>query len=103
MSVRLRLAKTGRKGLNSFRIVAIDQRAARDSRYIDLIGRYQPMNPDKEQQVIVDAAKALDWLKKGAQPTDTVKGLFRKKGVLKAFHEYTAEQHKVRKAAAGKN
>jgi small subunit ribosomal protein S16 len=94
------MSRAGRSKKPAYRIVAADQRAARDGRFIELIGRYQPINPNPDQQLVVDAEKALAWLKRGATPSDTVRSLLRKKGVLKAFHDYQVEEHKKRKEAA---
>jgi len=68
-----------------YRVVAIDSRARRDGRYLDNIGYYDPKhNPAK---VELDAEKAIKWLNVGAQPTETVRSLFRKVGILKRWHE----------------
>ena len=64
----------------SYRIVVADSRSPRDGRFIEEIGYYNPMEEPKV--VKVDADKAKDWISKGAQPTDTVKTLFKKHGVL---------------------
>lgn len=102
MAVRLRLSRVGRKKLAAYRIVAADHRMPRDGRFIEIIGRYQPENPNKNEQIVVDAPKALDWLKKGAAPSETVAALLRRAGVLKAFHEHKVEQARLRKQAAPK-
>jgi len=68
-----------------YRVIAIDSRARRDGRYLDNIGYYDPKhNPAK---VELDAEKAIKWLNNGAQPTETVRSLFRKVGILKRWHE----------------
>jgi small subunit ribosomal protein S16 len=99
MSVRLRLSRIGRKKYPAYRIVAADQRSPRDGRFIETVGRYQPANPDKTQQIVVDHEKALQWLKNGADPSETVRALLRRSGVLKAYHEFRIQEHKARKAA----
>jgi small subunit ribosomal protein S16 len=68
-----------------YRVIAIDSRARRDGRYIENIGFYDP----KQNPAIVelDAEKAIKWLQAGAQPTETVRSLFRKTGILKKWHE----------------
>ncbi|MFC1593706.1 30S ribosomal protein S16 [Candidatus Omnitrophota bacterium] len=78
MSVRLRLRKVGKssKGAYNFKIVACDKREGRDSRFLDEIGYY---DPSKKPAVIkINRAKADLWLKKGAQPSATVKSLLKK-------------------------
>ena len=70
----------GRKGQSFFRIVIADSRAARDGRFVAMIGRYNPRTDPAE--LAVDREQALAWLAKGALPTDTVRSLLRKAGVL---------------------
>jgi small subunit ribosomal protein S16 len=81
MPTRIRLRRTGRKGQGYFRIVVADQEMARDGRVVATLGHYDPRkNPAVIQ---VDAERAKTWLGKGATPTDTVRSLLRKAGVLK--------------------
>jgi small subunit ribosomal protein S16 len=80
MPTRIRLRRTGRKGQAYFRIVVADQEMARDGRVVATLGHYNPRaNPAVIQ---VDAERAKAWLGKGARPTDTVRSLLRKAGVL---------------------
>lgn len=80
MPTRIRLRRTGRKGQGYFRIVVAHQEMARDGRVVATLGHY---NPRANPAVIeVDAARARAWLDKGATPTDTVRSLLRKAGVL---------------------
>ncbi|WP_381415321.1 30S ribosomal protein S16 [Spiroplasma endosymbiont of Anurida maritima] len=81
--VKLRLKRTGKKKSAFYRIVAIDSRAKRDGEYIELLGTYNPNNG--ENKINFDAA--LSWLEKGAKPTDTVRNLLSKEGVMKKHHE----------------
>lgn len=80
MAVKLRLKRGGSKQRPFYRIVAADSRCARDGRFIDTIGTYNPI--PAEYEVNIDEEKALYWLSKGAQPTDTVKSLLSKKGII---------------------
>jgi small subunit ribosomal protein S16 len=80
MATRIRLRRMGRKGQSFFRIVIADSRAPRDGRFVAMIGRYNPRTNPAE--IDVDREKALAWLAKGALPTDTVRSLLRKAGVL---------------------
>ena len=80
MSVRIRLTRVGATKQPTYRLVVADSRSARDGRAIDTIGHYNPRTDPIE--LVVDAAKAKDWLAKGAQPSDTVKRLFKQAGVL---------------------
>lgn len=80
MSVKIRLRRMGAKKSPFYRIVVADSRFPRDGRFIEEIGYYNPL---VEPSVMnVDADKAKEWMKNGAQPTDTVKALFKKNGVL---------------------
>ena len=82
MSVKIRLRRMGAKKAPFYRIVVADSRFPRDGRFIEEIGTYDPM---QEPSVVkVDPEKAKKWIANGAQPTDTVKALFKKHGVLQA-------------------
>ncbi len=84
MSVKMRLARHGRKRYAYYHIVVADSRAPRDGRYIESIGTYNPnSNP---ATINLDFDKAYDWLTKGAQPTDTVRAILSYKGVLYKKH-----------------
>ena len=84
MPVKMRLARHGRKRYAYYHIVVADSRTPRDGRYIERIGTYNPnTNP---ATIDLDFDKAFDWLTKGAQPTDTVKGILSYKGVLYKKH-----------------
>jgi small subunit ribosomal protein S16 len=85
MAVRIRLRRTGRKNSPSFRIVVAESTSPRDGRFIEIIGQYYPRQGDKAVQL--DTARANHWLDSGAQPSDTVRSLLRKAGVLKSRHE----------------
>ena len=78
--VKIRLRRMGAKKNPYYRIVVADARYPRDGRAIDEIGTYNPMA--EPSVVTIDADKAATWLKNGAQPTDTVKALFKKNGIL---------------------
>ena len=78
--VKIRLKRMGMKKKPFYRIVVADERATRDGRFIDEIGYYDPLqNP---ALIRVDTEKAKTWMKNGAQPTDTVRGLLKKAGAL---------------------
>ncbi len=80
MAVKIRLRRMGAKKAPHYRIVVADSRYPRDGRFIDEIGYYNPMTEPAD--VKVDAEKAKKWLGNGAQPTDTVRDLLKKSGVL---------------------
>ncbi|MCK4678260.1 MAG: 30S ribosomal protein S16 [Bacteroidales bacterium] len=84
MAVRLRLQRHGKKGRPFYHIVAADGRAPRDGKLIEKIGTYNPVTNPAE--VVLDVDKAVNWLRKGAQPTDTVRSILSFKGVLYRNH-----------------
>jgi small subunit ribosomal protein S16 len=79
MAVRIRLTRVGATKQPSYRLVVADSRSARDGRAIDTIGHYNPRTDPVE--LVVDEEKAKAWLAKGAQPSDTVRRLFKQAGV----------------------
>lgn len=81
--VKLRLQRYGSKKRPYYRLVATASTSPRDGRFIEIIGTYHPI--DKENQLKIDEEKALKWLENGAQPTDTVKSLFTKMGIIEKF------------------
>ncbi|MBT1279984.1 30S ribosomal protein S16 [Thermoanaerobacter sp. CM-CNRG TB177] len=80
MAVRIRLKRFGAKKRPFYRIVVADSRSPRDGRFIDEIGYYNPIAQPAE--VKIDVEKAKKWLSVGAQPSDTVKSLFKKEGII---------------------
>lgn len=84
MPVRIRLARHGKKGFALYHIVAADSRAPRDGRYIERLGVYNPNTHPASVELNFD--KALDWLQKGAQPSDTCRSILSEKGVLMKKH-----------------
>ena len=83
MAVRIRLRRMGAKKQPSYRLVVADARAPRDGRFIDTLGYYNPLRTPAE--VVVDEEKALMWLRRGAQPTETARNLLAGQGVLAKF------------------
>lgn len=80
MAVKIRLKRIGAKKNPFYRVVVADSRYPRDGRFIEEIGTYNPLT--EPAQVNVDAEKAQQWIKNGAQPTDTVKALLKKNGII---------------------
>jgi small subunit ribosomal protein S16 len=80
MAVKIRLKRLGKKKSPHYRIVVADSRAPRDGKSIDELGFYKPQQA--EENIRLDAEKAKHWLSKGAQPTDTVRALFKKEGII---------------------
>lgn len=84
MSVKLRLRRIGRKKIPVYSIVAADSRNARDGRYIEDLGRYYPLREPAE--VRLDEERALYWLDNGAQPSDTVRSILYRRGLMLQNH-----------------
>ena len=85
MAVKIRLKRMGAKKAPFYRVVVADSRSPRDGKVIDEIGTYNPLTTPAE--IKIDEEAAQDWLIKGAQPTDTVRSLFSKAGILKKYHD----------------
>ena len=83
--VKLRLRRTGRKKQPTFRIVVADSQSPRDGRFIEVVGQYMPRQG--EQALNLKSDRVHYWLDNGAQPTDTVRSLLRRAGVLKERHQ----------------
>ena len=99
MSVKIRLARHGRRNAPYYRMVVADSRFPRDGRFIEILGFYQPLNKNEEDQVSVDEAKILQWLEKGATPSDTCRSILRKKGIMNKFHQMRVDAKKAAKEA----
>ena len=80
MAVKMRLRRMGAKKAPFYRVIVADSRSPRDGRFIEEVGYYNPMTNPAE--VKIDADKAKDWMFKGAQPTETVKSLLKKSGIV---------------------
>lgn len=103
--VKLRLKRMGKIDTPFYRIVVLDSRKKRDGAYIESLGYYDPKTIPLTLKV--DTDKAIEWLKKGAQPSDTVRSLLRKAGVLEKWHNLkndTSEkkEKKTKKSTAKK-
>ena len=80
MAVKMRLTRIGKKKAPCYRVVIADERSPRDGRFIEEIGSYNPLT--EPATIKIDAEKAKKWLANGAQPTDTVKVLLKKSGIV---------------------
>ena len=92
MAVKIRLTRMGAKKRPTYRIVATDSRRPRDGQYLELIGTYNPITDPAE--VKINEEKAMKWLNNGAIPSDTVKNLFSKAGIIKKFKEAKEKKDK---------
>ena len=80
MAIKMRLTRIGAKKAPFYRVIVADSRSPRDGRFIDTIGTYNPLTTPVE--IKIDAEKAKKWLGNGAQPTETVKALLKKSGIV---------------------
>jgi small subunit ribosomal protein S16 len=85
MAVKIRLKRMGSKKKPFYRMVVADSRSPRDGRFIQIVGTYNPLLDPAE--VKIEEEPILDWLQKGAQPSDTVRNILSKEGIMKKFHE----------------
>lgn len=83
MAVKLRLKRMGAKQKPFYRIVAADSRSPRDGRFIEIVGTYNPIK--KPAEVNVNEELALKWLNNGAQPTETVRAILSKEGIMAKY------------------
>ena len=92
----MRLTRMGDKKSPFYRIVVTDSRTARDGAYIDKVGHYNPIAQPAE--IVIDAEKAKDWIKKGVQPTETVRTILINQGILPKPAKLSPAKTKVRKS-----
>ena len=85
MSVKFRVKRMGSKKRPFYRIVVADSRSPRDGRFIETVGTYNPLT--EPEQVTLKEEAIMNWLSNGAQPSDTVRNILSKQGVMKKFHE----------------
>ncbi|MEM9134180.1 MAG: 30S ribosomal protein S16 [Actinomycetota bacterium] len=98
MAVRLRLMRMGKKKQPTYRVVAADQRSPRDGRFIEIVGTYNPRNEPSE--IKIDNAKAVGWLRQGAQPSERVRKLLEISGAWEAYTSGTSVEDLQAAAAA---
>jgi len=84
MAVKIRLKRMGAKKTPFYRIVVADSRSPRDGRFIETVGTYNPV--EEPAKVEINEEAALKWLLDGAKPSDTVRNLFSKQGIMEKFH-----------------
>jgi small subunit ribosomal protein S16 len=83
--LRIRLHRTGKRKQPSYRVVVADQRSPRDGRFVEIIGHYNPLtNPS---QIALDEERALHWLAKGAQPSESATALLKRTGIWQKAKE----------------
>ncbi|HNV05455.1 MAG TPA: 30S ribosomal protein S16 [Petrotogaceae bacterium] len=97
--VKIRLNRMGRRHQPFYRLVVVDSREKRSGQYIQSLGFYDPINDKLPFKV--DSEKAIEWLMKGAQPTDTARNILSRTGVMKKFDEMKHAQKVARKENKG--
>ncbi len=95
--LRIRLTRVGRKNTPFWRLVVAESHRQRDGRCVEILGQYQPLyNPPI---IKINEERALYWLQKGAQPSDTVRSILSRLGVMKKFNDEKMAARKARRAA----
>lgn len=84
MAVKIRLKRVGAKKAPFYRIVVADSRSPRDGRFIEEVGTYNPVT--QPAKVEINEESVLQWMQNGAKPSDTVRNLFSKQGIMEKFH-----------------
>ena len=90
MAVKIRLKRMGVKKRPFYRIVAMDSRKPRDGKEIEILGTYNPLV--KPAVIKIEEEKVLSWLHKGAKPSDTVRNILSKEGIMTKYHEQKGEK-----------
>lgn len=94
MAVKIRLRRTGRVGVATYRIVVADSRSPRDGRFIAEVGYY---HPEEDNKVVLDKEAILGWLQQGAQPSATVRSILANAGIMKEYREFKINAAKAKK------
>ncbi len=103
MAVKLRLTRMGRRHRPFFRLNAVDSRTPRDGKVLEKLGHYDPIEKDKDKQIVLNAERIKYWLEKGAIPSDTVSEILLRKGIRHKYaQQKTARRAKARVAARAK-
>jgi small subunit ribosomal protein S16 len=97
MAVKIRLIRMGKTKQPTYRVVVMDGRSPRDGRYLDRVGRYDPRQ--EPSLIEIDNDKAVEWIRRGAQPTDTVRKLLEISGAMAQLKVATGQIHTVKAKA----
>jgi len=100
MAVKIRMTRIGRRHRPFFRINAIDSRSPRDGKILEKLGHYDPLEKDKDKQVVLNLERIKYWLDNGAIPSDTISEILRKHGIKTKYAEEKAARREKAKAAA---
>ena len=98
MVVVIRMKKTGRRNRPCFRISVAERRAPRDGRTLETLGLYDPVAPNAEAQITLNVESAREWISRGAQPSETVRSIFKKQGVFEGVETKKPRKRKGRYA-----
>jgi len=102
MAVKLRLTRMGRRHRPFFRLNAVDSRTPRDGKILEKLGHYDPIEKDKDKQIVLNAERIKYWLEKGAIPSDTVSQILLRKGIKHKYAEQKTGRRSKARAAARK-
>ena len=94
------MMKTGRRNMNTFRLVVTDIRAQRDGNIIERVGTYLPEFPDESKQLVVDVERVKHWMGQGARPTTTAQALLKRVGILVPRKAVKSKKAKAAKATS---
>jgi len=97
MTVVIRMKRTGRRNRPCYRISVAERRAPRDGRTLDMLGLYDPIAPKEEAQLTLNVERAKYWVSQGAQPSETVRSIFERKGVYEGAPEKKKRDRSGRK------
>lgn len=99
MAVVIRMRRTGRRNRPCYRINVSDSRSPRDGRFLETLGLYDPVTVDAEKQITLNVERAKHWLSVGAQPSDTVRSIFKAQGVFEGAEPYKPRKRPGRNKA----
>ena len=102
MALKIRLTRLGDKGNPFYRIVVAENRSPRDGKFIQILGTYDPKAANKDDGIKIDRDIAMDWIAKGATPTDTARMVLEKAGILKPEKKAKTSKPKAKPAEAKK-
>ena len=98
--VRIRLLRTGKRKQPSYRVVVADQRKARDGRFVEILGHYNPLT--EPSSITIDEERALHWLGVGAQPSESAMALLKRQGIWQKFKATKPQKPAKKKSAPAK-
>jgi len=102
MAVKIRMTRMGRKKAPYYRVIVADSQYQRDGRFLEILGYYHPLKKEGEDQLKVNEDKALLWLSRGAKPSDTVRSILSRLGIMKKYHDIQEKNRMSKKQTSEK-